>query len=325
MPRRPFTLLLHISFAFIIIGAFVTFFCRQKGQVRLDPGVITSQWYLQDGTVKELPVLMTLQKFDIEHYPESDAPSDYKSTITVGTGTDAYTQVISMNKIARIDGYRFYQADYDGPSTILMVVNDPWGIAITYAGYLLMLIGLAGILLNKETGRRFPKFIKIGVPLALLVLLIVFGTGPFSPKAQLLPVLRSRLLLIHVTPIVLSYFLFLSIAVIGIIGLIRKDCSERLMDLSLSLLYPAEFLIIFGTIIGSVWGNISWGSYWSWDPKETWALITLLVYGAALHGKYLKAFRNPRFFHLFLVIAFLCVLMTYFGVNLVLGGMHSYS
>ncbi|MBP5335810.1 MAG: cytochrome c biogenesis protein CcsA, partial [Bacteroidales bacterium] len=100
---------------------------------------------------------------------------------------------------------------------------------------------------------------------------------------------------------------------------------ERLMDLSLAILYPAVFLITFGTFLGAVWANISWGSYWAWDPKETWALITLLVYAAPLHGSSVKAFRNPRFFHLYTIIAFLCVLITYFGVNLVLGGMHSYS
>ena len=72
-------------------------------------------------------------------------------------------------------------------------------------------------------------------------------------------------------------------------------------------------------------GLISWGSYWAWDPKETWALITLLVYAGPLHGSSVKAFRNPKFFHAYTIIAFLCVLITYFGVNLILGGMHSYS
>ena len=101
--------------------------------------------------------------------------------------------------------------------------------------------------------------------------------------------------------------------------------SGRLRGVSLRMLCPAVFLLTFGTFLGAVWANISWGNYWAWDPKETWALVTLLVYSFPLHGKVLKAFGNPRFFHAFLVVAFLCVLVTYFGVNLLLGGMHSYA
>lgn len=70
-----------------------------------------------------------------------------------------------------------------------------------------------------------------------------------------------------------------------------------------------------------MWANISWGSYWQWDPKETWALVTILVYLSALHGIY----RSSRAFHLFCIFAFLSVLITYFGVNVILGGMHSYA
>ena len=91
------------------------------------------------------------------------------------------------------------------------------------------------------------------------------------------------------------------------------------------VLYPAVFLLTFGTFLGAVWANISWGSYWAWDPKETWALVTMLIYSFTLHGGAIKAFRNPRFFHAYTIFAFIAVLITYFGVNLILGGMHSYA
>ena len=80
-----------------------------------------------------------------------------------------------------------------------------------------------------------------------------------------------------------------------------------------------------GICAGAVWANVSWGSYWGWDPKEVWALITLMVYGLAFHTQSLSVFRKPLFFHLYMVLAFTTVLMTYFGVNYVLGGMHSYA
>ena len=75
----------------------------------------------------------------------------------------------------------------------------------------------------------------------------------------------------------------------------------------------------------AVWGNLSWGRYWGWDPKEVWALITMLVYSLGLHAGSLKWFRKPMNFHLFCILAFISVLITYFGVNFLLGGLHSYA
>lgn len=99
----------------------------------------------------------------------------------------------------------------------------------------------------------------------------------------------------------------------------------RLYLVSRLLLYPAIFCLTIGIFIGAVWANVSWGRYWGWDPKEVWALITMLVYAAALHTDSLPWFRRPLFFHLFTIIAFFCVLFTYFGVNFVLGGLHGYA
>lgn len=91
------------------------------------------------------------------------------------------------------------------------------------------------------------------------------------------------------------------------------------------MLTPAVFLLAAGIFIGAVWANQSWGRYWGWDPKEVWALITMLIYALALHSASLPFFRRERNFHLFLALAFLSVLITYFGVNFFLGGMHSYA
>ena len=91
------------------------------------------------------------------------------------------------------------------------------------------------------------------------------------------------------------------------------------------ILYPAVFLLTAGIFIGAVWANVSWGRYWGWDPKETWALITLLVYAAALHTDSLPALRRPMAFHWFTIIAFLSVLITYFGANFIMAGLHSYA
>ena len=101
--------------------------------------------------------------------------------------------------------------------------------------------------------------------------------------------------------------------------------ARMLMLLSRLLLYPAVFFLGAGIFLGAVWANASWGRYWAWDPKEVWALITFMVYGAAFHARSLRIFRSPLFFHIYMIVAFLTVLMTYFGVNYILGGMHSYA
>ena len=165
----------------------------------------------------------------------------------------------------------------------------------------------------------------LGFLLAGFTMLMASLSSANPQITHLMPVLQSPLLSIHVLSMMMSYTLFGLAALNGIMGLVVPAGRETLRDVSLVVLYPGIFLLIFGTFLGAVWANISWGSYWAWDPKETWALITILVYSFALHGRSLKFFRNPIFFHIYAILAFLSVLVTYFGVNLILGGMHAYA
>ena len=145
---------------------------------------------------------------------------------------------------------------------------------------------------------------------------------------QLLPVLRSPFFSFHISTIVTAYALLLAIMIVGIIAVIKpKDLGrmERLKALSTSMLYPAVALLAIGIFIGAIWANVSWGNYWSWDPKEVWALITLLIYAAPLHERLWKTFQKPLFYHIYCILAFLSVLFTYFGVNMLLGGVHAYA
>lgn len=146
---------------------------------------------------------------------------------------------------------------------------------------------------------------------------------------QLMPVLQSPLLSVHVMVIMFSYALFGLMALIGLQGLIahhrkQEEKEQQLAALSLFLLYPAVALIAIGIFIGAIWANVSWGRYWSWDSKETWALITMLIYSAPLHAD-IKWLRKAQHMHIYMLLAFLSVLMTYFGVNYFLSGMHSYA
>ena len=175
--------------------------------------------------------------------------------------------------------------------------------------------------------KKVPLVLSLGWLLAGFTMLMASLSSANPRITHMMPVLQSPLLSIHVLCMMFSYTLFGLAALNGILGLLvkGKEPSGKLQDISLVVLYPAVFLLTAGTFIGAVWANISWGNYWSWDPKETWALITLLIYAFSLHGSSLKAFRNPKFFHLYTILAFLSVLVTYFGVNMLMGGMHAYA
>jgi len=180
--------------------------------------------------------------------------------------------------------------------------------------------------------RKYEMALPSGLLMTGFVLLVQMMGGSNPPVTHLMPVLSSPLLSLHVTVIMIAYALLFFAMLNGISAVIVRFTQpsntqylERLRDISTIMLYPAVALLATGIFIGAVWANISWGNYWSWDPKEVWALITLLIYTAPLHSRTFTSFENPIFFHLYCVLAFLSVLFTYFGVNFMLGGMHSYA
>ena len=140
------------------------------------------------------------------------------------------------------------------------------------------------------------------------------------------PILRTPLLGVHVTTIIIAYALLACTAVNAAIALCTRNTKRRAQQALFGrvLLYPATMLLATGIFIGAVWADISWGRYWGWDPKEVWALVTLLVCSVAFHTRSLQFMARPTTFHLFCIAAFAAVLFTYFGVNYLLGGLHSY-
>jgi ABC-type transport system involved in cytochrome c biogenesis permease subunit len=132
-------------------------------------------------------------------------------------------------------------------------------------------------------------------------------------------VLNSRLLPLHIATIMMAYTLLFFIFLSSLVGIIKSKLRQTTLHLSQLLLFPAIAFLCYGIFIGAIWANVSWGTYWSWDPKETWALITLMVYAVPAH----RSIRMNR--HVYMTLAFLSILITYFGVNFFLGGMHSYA
>lgn len=186
----------------------------------------------------------------------------------------------------------------------------------------------ATVAITLLTARKSMLVLPFGILTAGLSLMVA-SFGESNPQiTQLMPVLVSPLLSIHVAVIMIAYALLAFLMLGGLMAFTlrnNKQVVERLHVVGQIILYPAVFLLTIGIFIGAVWANVSWGSYWSWDPKEVWALITLIIYALPLHGQSLPMFRKAQFFHAYCIIAFLSVLITYFGVNFILGGMHSYA
>ena len=187
---------------------------------------------------------------------------------------------------------------------------------------------IAGIMALKKDGRI--SIVATGMIVSGLMMLVAVMSSANPKITPLMPVLSSPLLGLHVAIIMVAYALLAFMLINGLAAVIVRICNknslleiERMAEVSRNMLFPAVMCLTFGIIIGSVWANISWGNYWAWDPKETWSLITLMVYALPLHKNMAPALQKPLNLHIFNILAFLNVLMTYFGVNL-LGGMHAY-
>lgn len=199
----------------------------------------------------------------------------------------------------------------------------------------MLFMSLCSLILTLCLWKNNASFRSFGLIMAGLTMLVAM-MGQSNPQiTPLMPVLASPLLSVHVCVIMMSYTLFAFIALNSIATLLthkfgsysHTDTSfmEDKSEIALIMLYPAIFLLTIGIFIGAIWANVSWGRYWGWDPKEVWALITMLVYSFPLHRKSISWFKKPTHLHWYLLLAFLTVIITYFGVNFFLGGVHSYA
>lgn len=180
----------------------------------------------------------------------------------------------------------------------------------------------------------FSKRMTMAAPFGLLVAsmaLMVAMMGEKNPAITYIqPVLYSPWLCIHVMLVMISYSLLAFAMLGGITGVIMKIKGKEGESLAIAhidcrLLYPAVFTLAAGIFVGAIWANETWGRFWGWDPKEVWALITMLIYSGALHGGFGWFRKGGVRLHIYCIVAFLSVAVTYFGVNYFLGGLHSYA
>ncbi|MCK4992020.1 MAG: cytochrome c biogenesis protein CcsA, partial [Bacteroidales bacterium] len=211
--------------------------------------------------------------------------------------------------------------------------HAPWS-----NGYESMIfIGWATCLSGLVFARRSLMALAVTTILAAIVLLVA-GLSWMSPViTNLVPVLKSYWLIVHVAIVTASYGFFGISAMLGLANLIlltlrRERNKERvtltIKELALIIeiaLIIGLYMLTIGSFIGGVWANESWGRYWGWDPKETWALVTILVYAFIVHMHKIPGFKGYFQVSTAALLGFFSVLMTYFGVNYYFSGLHSYA
>jgi len=211
--------------------------------------------------------------------------------------------------------------------------HAPWSNGYESMLYIAWATILAGFIFSKKS----PITLAATGILSGLILFVAHLNWLDPEITNLVPVLKSYWLMIHVAVITASYgFLGLG-ALLAFITLwlyiIKKEDNRANIEYSIrELTHINEMSLIFGlalltvgNFLGGVWANESWGRYWGWDPKETWALVTILVYAVVVHLRFIKSMRGIFTFNIVSLLAFSTVVMTYFGVNYYLSGMHSYA
>jgi len=211
--------------------------------------------------------------------------------------------------------------------------NAPWSNAyesIIYVAWAIMLFGF-------NIGRK--SSLTIGAAAFLTAIFLAFAHQNWlDPEiANLQPVLNSWWLLVHVSIIVASYGPFALGMILGILTLFltifTTEKSKKRIELKIKELTTINemsltiglIMLTIGNFLGGMWANESWGRYWGWDPKETWALISIMIYAFVLHMRLIPGMRSRYTFNLWSIIAFGSIMMTYFGVNFYLSGLHSYA
>jgi len=211
--------------------------------------------------------------------------------------------------------------------------HAPWSDGYEAMIYISWVTIFAGLLFS----RRSMMTVAATTILSSIILMVAHLSWMDPEITNLVPVLKSYWLTIHVSVITASYgFLALS-ALLGFINLMLTiiqspnnhiRISRQISDLTIineRSLIIGLYMLAIGTFLGGVWANESWGRYWGWDPKETWALVSILVYSFIAHMRFIPGLKSKFSFNLASLLGYFSILMTFFGVNYYLSGLHSYA
>jgi len=211
--------------------------------------------------------------------------------------------------------------------------HAPWSDAYESMIY----VAWATMFFTLAFDRKSKLTVASGTFVASMILMIAHWNWMDPAIANLQPVLNSYWLMIHVAVIVGSYGPLTLAMVLGVVSLIlmlftNKNNKEKMKLHIKEITYINEMamtigliMLTIGNFLGGQWANESWGRYWGWDPKETWALISIMIYAFVIHARFVPLFRSKWVFNLMSIMAYYSIMMTYFGVNFYLTGLHSYA
>jgi len=211
--------------------------------------------------------------------------------------------------------------------------HAPWSDAYESMIYVAWSVMLFGLLLGKKNSLT----ITASAFVCSMILMVAHWNWMDPSIANLEPVLQGYWLMIHVSVIVASYGPFAIGMILGVVALLlmiltNKENKERMLINIKELTIINEMaltvglvMLTIGNFLGGMWANESWGRYWGWDPKETWALISIMIYAFVIHMRLVPGLRGRWFYNLMSILTFFSILMTYFGVNFYLSGLHAYA
>jgi cytochrome c-type biogenesis protein CcsB len=240
---------------------------------------------------------------------------------------------VSINAIHIVIGLLFVLHTLGLIARWVISGHAPWSNAyesIIYVAWATMFFGLA-------FDRKSKLTVASSAFVTAMILMAAYMNWIDPEIANLQPVLNSYWLMIHVAVIVASYGPFALGMILGLVSLVlilfTNEKNKAKMDLNIQeITYINEMALTIGLImltignfLGGQWANESWGRYWGWDPKETWALISIMVYAFVIHARFVPALRGKWIFNLMSMFAFVSILFTYYGVNFHLVGLHSYA
>jgi ABC-type transport system involved in cytochrome c biogenesis permease subunit len=271
--------------------------------------------------IVEMPIAIELKKFIMETYDDG-SPRRFASDIQILTKTGKNIQTtVEVNKPVQADGWKIYQYGYDtqmgamSQTSIFELVSDPW-LPLVYTGIYMMLAGALLIMLRaipwKQSVQQARKHPKTAFLLCAVIAACFFCVHHFMPilhSDTLVPALQSPWFKPHIIVYMLAYTLMASAALIALYLLLRskRGCLDNLV-------YAGISLITIGMLFGALWAKEAWGHYWSWDPKETWALITWFAYLIYVHYRQIPT-HKPKLALCILLISFLLLQMCWWGIN----------
>lgn len=330
MIRKISLVLIHAAFLLIIAGAIVSGYLRVTGTVTVGKGETADVFVGPDSLTHPLPSPLRLDSIAVIRYAGTAKDKDYVSYITLLrpvsfqewsdtiSGPVGESFLLSVNSPVTEGGCRIYHISFEESGrAVFGATCDRAGTMLCFAGFLLFSLGAVMIMLTSGKTER----------LMLVVLLAVVALLTFFMEREVLfqgltPLLRSAWLPLHVSLMAVSYtvFIMLTVASAGFL-LFSRRCAAW-AGYGSRLLLPGVLFLGLGICAGSVWAAASWGSYWNWDPKETWALVTFVVYSVPLH-RHIRFLRDSRNRSVYLLLCSLFVVMTWFGVRF-LDSLHSY-